>query len=112
MASRPQNEKEFNEAMEKVKRGEASMLNIPREHFILAHDLFAMVLNAAQEMSRCKDNEEEGLSMEEIAGRMLVVTVLEMDKAVKENPEMLEEALMSLHLQEAQKQRHLDTMYG
>ena len=88
-------------------------IRIPREHFIMVHDFMAEILNTAKKLSEVSDRlGEEHLTMEECAGRLMVVTVLEMDEYVKNNPDTLEEMMVAESLKDQPRARAADTMYG
>ena len=92
--------------------GEAT-IRIPRDHFITLHDFMAEMLNTAKKLSEMSDRiGEEHLSMEECAGRMMVVTVLEMDEYTKKNPDALEELMVSEIMKKQPKAYATDRMYG
>lgn len=107
------NEKDRKEMERRLEEGAVNGLNIPRDQFIYTHDLFASVLNLARKASNDPDN-HEGLSMEELAGRALVVSVVQMEEYLSNNPDVFEELITSAQLQKDRMmgRQHVDTMYG
>lgn len=100
----------------RIELGEGELsgaIKVPRDHFIVLHDFMAEMLNTAKRLSELSDEVgDEHLSMEECAGRMMVVTVMEMDEYTQKNPEFLEELLVAESLKDRPKARAIDTMYG
>lgn len=94
-----------------VMRGPFGEVQVNRDHFILLHDYFSSVLNTARQMER---ESEEGITMEEHAGRILMVTVAMMNDWVEANPDALEEMVVSLEMGEKAKapKNYNDAMFG
>lgn len=98
---------------EKIKmEGMAGLIEIKADEFIALHDFMATVLNTAQDLAKKSEDFGKRLTMEECAGRVLVVTMMEMDKYVQQNPDAIEEMLVSKHLEESRRNSASDAMYG
>lgn len=100
--------------MEKIALGEGEikgLINVPREYFIILHDYMAEVLNTANKLSIASEATGDNLSREECAGRILTITVIEMDKYAESNPDVMEELLTAEMFRKGPK-AHVDTMYG
>lgn len=88
------------------------MIQIRRKDFLLVHDYFAMVLNLANEAHEASEAIKNPLSMEECAGRILVVTMMQMESLKEKDPELIEELMVAATMAENTGKRHIDTMYG
>lgn len=88
-------------------------ISIRAKDFLVVHDYFAEVLNIAQRLSDMSDKVgSEHLSREECAGRILMVTMLQMEKIREENPDLIEELMVAAKMAETENKRHIDAMYG
>lgn len=94
--------------------GAIGALKITTDNFILLHDYFATVLNVAKDLMEESEKMGTPLSREECAGRVLMVTMLEMEKYASEHEDFVQELLISKKMEEANKMRksYSDTMYG
>ena len=107
---------EMKERMEEEDGRVCGILTVERDHFLLVHDYFAVVLNAAQELAQKSKELGEPLSREECAGRVLMVAMLQMEQFAHENPDTIEEMMMDVKMRDEAVHRNvshtLDTMYG
>lgn len=107
------------EMKEKIEENDGKLcgiITVERDHFLLVHDYFAVVLNAAQELAQKSKELGEPLSREECAGRLLMVAMIQMEQYAHENPDSIEEMMMDVKMREAAVHKNvshtLDTMYG
>jgi len=87
------------------------IIRIEAKDFVKLHNYFAEILNAGCELSKIGDSMGKKITMEECAGRLLVVTMAQMEKFAESNPELMEELLISHNLENS-NERHCDMMYG
>ena len=92
------------------------VISVRRDHFLLVHDYFAMVLNTALNIMEESMKMGSPLSREECAGRILMVTMLQMEEFSKSNPDAIEEMIVAAQmLEDKTSQRSglgCDAMYG
>jgi len=94
--------------------GAIGALEITSDNFILLHDYFATVLNVAKDLMEESKKMGEPLSREECAGRVLMVTMMEMEKYASEHEDFIQELLISeqMKVDAKTKSSTLDAMYG
>lgn len=87
----------------------------------LANEEYLIVLDFMQEVLKFANKQfEDGKhpsfsdarSPEELAGQMMTIQCIQMIKRLEDNPEMLEELKLSMHLQENPTGRSYDSMYS
>ena len=107
---------EMKEKMEINDDEVCGVIAVRRDHFLLVHDYFAMVLNHAQRLSDESQKMGKPLSREECAGRILMVTMVQMEEFKDNNPDAIEEMIVAAQMQDDQLNRIVshanDAMYG
>lgn len=88
-------------------------IKIRTKDFIMVHDYFAEILNMAQELSELSETiGDERLSREECAGRLMMVTMMQMETLAHENPDLMEELKIAATMADKAQSKSIDTMYG
>lgn len=104
------------EKMEMNDNEVCGVIAVRRDHFLLVHDYFAMVLNNAQRLSEESEKMGKPLSREECAGRILMVTMIQMEEFKDSNPDAIEEMIVAAQMQDEQVNRTVshanDAMFG
>lgn len=107
---------EMNEKMEMNENEVCGVITVRRDHFLLIHDYFAMVLNNAQKLADESKRMGTPLSREECAGRLMMVAMIQMEEFKEQNPDAIEEMIVAAHMQEDAANRVVshanDAMYG
>lgn len=105
------------EALEKMTETDdciGGAISIEKKHVVIVHDYFAEVLNLAQHLVEEAEKQHIDITREECAGRILMVSMMYLEKYCSNHPDEVEELLVSAHLerQKGQAKDWNDAMFG